>query len=290
MRNKNLDLIGAIVLVAMYVGWSQLPGAPLAIGIILALPLIFFLPGYAITQTLFRRQPSPTPDQLILRPSLRLGQPVSVVDHLILGLGLSMALDVLVGFTLNLLPVGLQRLSWMVALGLITVVFALLATLLRSKTPVSREGVTRSVIRLSVYDGILLLLALLVMVGAVWYAVIRPLPSQFSASQFWMLPSSDAANSCAVNLGVRNLESTTIRYNVTITVNGTLQTLPSVTLAPQQEWKQLVPITTGASNSMRVEGQVYQSNQPANTYKKATLTLQLLSGGTNGKAPRCEAA
>src|SRR5437899_10172382 len=101
MRLKNFDLIGVIFLVIINVGWAQLPSRPLIIGIILAVPLIFVLPGYTLTQVLFRKQ---SPDQsldssnnLILQPSLKIGQPVSAVDHIIFSLGLSMAIDVLMG-------------------------------------------------------------------------------------------------------------------------------------------------------------------------------------------------
>ena len=56
MRLKNLDLIGSIFFAALSVGWAQLPSRPLIIGIILAVPLIFVLPGYTLTQVLFRKQ------------------------------------------------------------------------------------------------------------------------------------------------------------------------------------------------------------------------------------------
>ncbi len=85
MRVKNLDLIAAILLVAINVGWTQLPNRPLVIGIILALPLTFVLPGYTLTQTLFRgRSPDQSLDSsnnLVLRPSLKIGQPVERVSR-----------------------------------------------------------------------------------------------------------------------------------------------------------------------------------------------------------------
>src|SRR5229473_6559491 len=143
MRLKNLDLIAAILVVAINVGWTQLPHPPLVIGIILALPLIFILPGYTLTQTLFReRLPAPDPSSnLILRPSLKIGQPINAADHIILSLGLSMAIDVVVGFALNILPIGLQGLSWIISLGLIITIFALLVAFLRRKDAVKVVGI-----------------------------------------------------------------------------------------------------------------------------------------------------
>src|SRR5947209_8371155 len=123
MRLKNIDLIVVILVVVVNVVYIQLPYRPLPIGILLALPLIFAVPGYALTQALFVRSLFETPDSLILEPRLKLGQPVGVVDHITLGLGLSMAIDVLLGFILNVLPVGLQAQSWTLSLAVVTIVF-----------------------------------------------------------------------------------------------------------------------------------------------------------------------
>src|SRR5579859_1059883 len=124
MRSKSLDLIAAILVVAINVAWALIPNRPALIGIIFALPLIFLLPDYTLTQTLFRKR-SPAPaaaPHLILQPRLNLGHPIGPADHLILAFGLSMAIDVVIGFTLNVLPVGLQALSWTLSLGLVTTV------------------------------------------------------------------------------------------------------------------------------------------------------------------------
>lgn len=133
MRLKNLDLIGVIFFAAINVGWAQLPSRPLIIGIILAVPLIFILPGYALTQCLFRRRSPDSPSSFILQPRLKIDQSVSAVDHIIFSLGLSMAIDILVGFALNVLPIGLEAQSWTLSLGLVTTVSVLLAAYLRKK-------------------------------------------------------------------------------------------------------------------------------------------------------------
>src|SRR5205823_1987768 len=122
MRIKNFDLIAAILIAAINITWTQVPNRPLVVGIILALPLTFILPGYTLTQILLRKR---SPDQSlssssdpILQPSLKIGQPVGGSDQLILNLGLSLTIDILVGFVLNIFPIGLQALSWALSLGL----------------------------------------------------------------------------------------------------------------------------------------------------------------------------
>jgi len=289
MRLKNLDLIGVILVVAINVGWTQLPSHPLVIGIILAVPLVFVLPGYTLTQALFRqRSPDPS-SNLILQPSLKIGQPVSAVEHIIFSLGLSMAIDVVMGFILNVFPMGLQLQSWTISLGLVTTVFALLAALLRRRDSVKTERIPRP--RITIYECLLFGLAILVATAAIWFSAIRPPATQSDFTQFWMLPSNQTANSCAVRIGVYNLESTTIEYRVVVTMNSAiLHTWSSVVLAPQAEWDQFVSLSPGTANTMSIEGQLYQSNKPAAVYRKVDLTLHLLSNSKDGKTLQCGTA
>src|SRR5258708_5801993 len=172
MRVKNLDLIGAIFIAAINVGWTQLSNRPSALGIILALPLTLVLPGYTLIQTLFRRHLTAPSSKLILQPSFKIEQPVGAADHIILSLGLSIAIDVLVGFALNVSPIGLQALSWTLSLGLLTTLFALLAVYRRRKDGVVLAKATRP--RVTIYNCLLFGLAIIVAVAAIWFSVIRP--------------------------------------------------------------------------------------------------------------------
>jgi uncharacterized membrane protein len=287
MRFKNLDLIAAILVVAINVGWTQLPHRPLVIGIILALPLILILPGYTLTQTLFRKRlPAPDPSsKLILRPSLKIGQPINTADHIILSFGLSMAIDVVVGFALNVLPIGLQALSWTLSLGIITTVFALLAVFLRRKDIVRVAMMPRP--RITIYECILFGLAILLATLVVWSSIIRPLEEpQPSFTQFWMLPAKN--NSCAVLIGVHSFESTSVTYRVVMTINGAqVTTWPSVVLAPQAEWDQSVSIKKGATDNMYIEARIYRGDKPDTVYRNVHLTFHSLKRSNNGQTQQC---
>lgn len=287
MRLKNLDLIAAILIVAINLGWTQLPNRPLVIGIMLALPLILILPGYTLTQTLFRKRSSvPDPSSnLILQPSLKLGQPINTADHIILSFGLSMAIDVVVGFALNVLPIGLQALPWTLSLGLITTVFALLAALLRRKDIVKVARIPKP--RITIYECTLFGLAILIATLAAWSSIIRPLEEpQPSFTQFWMLPAKN--NNCAVLIGVHSFESTPVTYRVVMTINGSqVTTWPSVVLPPQAEWDRSVPINPEATNDMYIEARLYRADIPNNVYRNVHLTLHLLSNSKDGKVLHC---
>src|SRR6266496_604679 len=117
MRLKNLDLIVTLIIVVLNVIWVLLPSHLPVIGIILSLPLVFVLPGYTLTEALFRKR--------LLETS----------HHLVLSIGLSLAIDLLGGLILNLLPIGLKGISWAVLLGLLTTIFSLLVGYLRRRTP-----------------------------------------------------------------------------------------------------------------------------------------------------------
>ena len=285
MRLKNVDLVVAMFFVVINVSWIQFPNRPLVIGIILALPLIFILPGYTLTQILFRKR-SPVPDyssNLILRPILKIEQPIDAVDHIILSLGLSMAIDVVVGFGLNVLPIGLQALSWTLSLGLITTVFALLAAFLRRKDIVKVARITKP--RITIYKCILFGSAILVATVAVWFSIIRPLEPQPSFTQFWMLPKN---NSCAVSIGVHSFEATSVTYRIVMTANGSqVNTWSSIALAPQEKWDQSVSIKPGATGNIDIEARLYRADRPETVYRNVHLTLHSLKGSKDEQIQQC---
>lgn len=287
MRFKNLDLIISVMIAAINVAWLQVPNRLTFVGIIIALPLILFLPGYVLTQTLFRRRASGQASEAAstaARPAdLKVGHPVGRSDQLVLGLGLSMAIDVLVGFGLNIFPVGLTALSWILSLGLITTIFTLLAAVLRRKDTL--KDVPKSRVRITVQDCLLLFLALLVVASALWLSVIRPLQPQPSFTQFWMLPANQANKSCEISLGVQSFETGSETYHIVITVNA-VQTnaWSSVVLHPQQKWVQDVLIKPGTvtSDSLYIDARLYKTDKPETAYQDVHLTFYISSSNING--------
>lgn len=297
MRSKNLDLFLVILIVAINVGWTQVPSPPLIVSIVVALPLVLFLPGYTLTQMLFRRK---TPEagggsgetsavagtneqaQKSAPSTLRLGHPIGKADQLILSFGLSMAVDILVGFTLNFLPIGLQALSWAFSLGLLTTLFALVALLLRRK----RVATTTASLplRITLLDGLFFVIALFVVGNAVWLAVIRPPQPQPSFTQFWILPANAANKSCAVSIGVQSFETSSLHYKVTLTVNNQVaNNWSDIALDPQQKWSVSTPVTLEAQNDLRVEALLYRIDRPQAAYRDVYLTFHVSTQLVNGK-------
>jgi uncharacterized membrane protein len=255
MRLKNLDLIVMLIIVALNVIWALLPSHLSVIGIILSLPLVFVLPGYTLTEVLFSKRSLETSHRLVL------------------SIGLSLAIDILGGLVLNLLPIGLNEISWVVLLGLITSLFSLLAIYLRRGAPINRVRLPR--LRLSIYEGILFGLATLVVALSILYTAIGLAQQRHPGfTQLWMLPAVKPGKSCTVRLGVRSFESTSVTYRLTMTTNNVnVTTWPSIVLAPQEEWDRQVLINPSVLGNVNVEAQLYRLDKPQTVYRTADLTL-----------------
>lgn len=270
MRRNNLDLLVIAFIAALNVIWALLPNRPALIGTILALPLVFVLPGYTLIEALFY-------------PKMLNG-----THRLVLSLGLSLAFAILGGLLLNVLPIGLQAQSWAMFLGLVTTVFSLVAAYFRRG--VQSTGTRRPRLRFSIPAYVLVALAIAMAILSVLYAAIgveqQPHPG---FTQLWMLPAVQTGTTCAVRLGVRSFEATTVMYQVTLTMNGQPErTWPSITLKPEQTWNQIVLVTPGTAHSMYLEARLYRLDQPQTVYRNVHLTLYNAIGSTNGK--ECSAA
>jgi uncharacterized membrane protein len=186
------------------------------------------------------------------------------------------------GFILNLFPMGLQLQSWTLSLGLLTTIFALLAAYRRRRDRVKYEKILRT--RINISYGIVLGLAIVVAFVAVWFSTTRTPQPQPSFTQFWMLPSTQANNSCAVQIGVRNYETTSVTYRIMVMANGIQVTSwPSIILATQQEWDQLVSVNA-VTGSMLVDARLYRADKPGTAYRNVHLTFHISTRSKIGQA------
>lgn len=270
MRLKHLDLILATTIAAMNVIWALLPGYSPVIGIVLALPLVFVLPGYTLTQALFHKRT------------------LDVVHRFILSLGLTLSIDILSGFILNVTPIGLRAISWAVFLGLLTTLFSLWVAYLRQRA--GSNVSSPHWLRLGMREYVLLGLAAIVVFLSVRYTATgvtqEPHPG---FTQFWMLPSSQANNSCAILIGVQSFELTPTMYRIVVTINGAqADTWPSIALTPQGEWNRSVLIKSEATTgSMYIEARLYRSDEPDIVYRNVHLTLHSSGDSKDGQIQHC---
>src|SRR5512139_3161335 len=101
MQRPSSDLLAVMIIAALSAALALVLPADSIVRLMCALPLVLFLPGYAITAALF--------------PPRSLGVP----ERLLFSLGLSVIATALTGLALNVTPWGLQTSTWAIALAAI---------------------------------------------------------------------------------------------------------------------------------------------------------------------------
>ena len=279
MRLKNSDILVALGIVLLNGVKLLLPYSIPWVSVLLALPLVFCVPGYMLTIILTQR--------------------LDVFQRLTLSLGLSLTLDILGGFLLNVLPIGLRTQSWVMLLSGLTLLFALVALYLR-RDVVYREkdrqrtaslmglGDRKSLPYMSVFwtrarDGIVFAVAVTLVILSLLYATRGVAEgSHVGFTQLWMVPPSRTAPNCAVNVGIRSFENGSVTYHALVTMNGT-QTMawPTLTLTPNQLWEQSIVITPTVAKNIFVQVKLYRNDKPTVIYREVHMTLTVLSNRQN---------
>lgn len=265
---KNLDMIVIVTLCLLNVLWVLLPYHDIpGVGMVLALPLVFLLPGYVLMHALLPRRPLDGPQQLAFC------------------LGLSLVLDIIAGLILNVFPGGLRATSWSLFLGLSTLGGAFLALFLRRRKMAIAEQISSKRWQLTHLQVLALELAVVVAILSVVYSAfgVQQGP-QTNFTQLWLLPTDQARQQCTVQLGVRNFEASVRAYRVEMTINGTqLRAWSPVVLEPQQSWQQQIPLPEGRTNTLSIVARLYLNSAPQKMYRSVNLTLRVLTS-----PPFCE--
>lgn len=247
-----LTIIAVILALIVPSDWTPLR--------ILTLPLVFVLPGYALTSAIFPRHAQ------------------GIVERFVFSMGFSLTIVILGGLILNLTPFGLSTSSWAVFLGMITLGASAIAHLRQrrqSKAALAWPGIVA--IGLNLRQWLLLGLAVLIVCGAVVFSIIgaeqQPRPG---FTQLWILPGSGAANAKnVVRLGMSNMESQATEYRLTVDMNGkAVKVWSSIDLSPNQNWEvTLVLPQTGHTGTSEVEALLYRMDAPTTLYRHVELWL-----------------
>lgn len=277
MRRKNLDLLLVLGVAMVNVIWALLSQILdlttfSFVNIILAVPQIFILPGYVLTETFFPRRALETAQRLVFT------------------LALSLAITIVSGFLLNLLPAGLSVLPWALWLGLFSMIFALVAFLRRHERTVGPDQTILHMAiqpgqlqrtRFSITSALFFVMAALVIVLSVIYSVVGAAEQSHPGfTNVWLLPAK-AGNGCTVDIGIRSFESGPLSYRVVMTTNKTrTASWDSITLSTNQQWLQQVSVPVGTNTSLVVLVQVYRLDQPQQAYRHVYLTLHVVNKGT----------
>jgi hypothetical protein len=223
-----------------------------ALQIVVVLPFVLFLPGYALTAALF--------------PGPNLGR----AERLALSLGLSLAVTTLNGLVLDRTSWGLQADAWAISLGGVTWVAGLVGFLRRRANQDATLKWRQT--GLSVYHLLLFGLAALLVSGALLLARAGALGQQKpSFTQLWILPG-EGAGSNVVRIGMHSAESSPERYRLQVEMAGRIIfERPSIGLGPGQTWEETVALPAEQTGNERVEARIYLLGSPDEVYRQVWL-------------------
>ncbi len=249
MNRKVFDLVLCSALAAVAMTLALLAPDIGPVRALVALPLVLFVPGYALVAAAF--------------PAGRLG----TIERLLFSLGASLAVAALAGLLLHWTTLGLRPAAWAVALGNITLVASLIALVRRWRQPVG-DPVQRAA-GLTLAQGGLLGLAMLLVAGAVLIARDGAIQQRAAGfTQLWVLPDS-AAQVDSVRLGVSNREPGEIGYRLLVTASGTIiGSWPRITLGPDEQWEATVALPTAQPAAATVEVLLYRLDAPETAYRR----------------------
>ncbi len=252
MSRQPGNLVAAIVIAAISGAIILLVPSTLVVRLVAALPLLFLLPGYAITSALFPKRSLGIPEQLLF------------------SVGISIAVVIVGGFALHWTPWGLQAGSWVALLFSVTLVASLVADTRWQRTaPISGMPLNFA---LDSRQGLLLGLAALVITAAIVLAR-TPLPPQAiqGYTQLWILPASDK-DPGAVRVGISSMEFTPTEYRLQIMVDDqVLQEWPTLQLGPGEDWETSVLLPKNSSHTRIVKALLYRQDDPSVVYRRVLL-------------------
>jgi uncharacterized membrane protein len=251
--NRNADLIATGLLAlgaALAIEHAPYAYLHLACGLL----LLSVLPGYAITQALFA------------------GRPRSLSQLAVLSIGLSLSVSILTALVLSLATNGLRTGSWLTVV--VVIVLGADWAALRRRGSVEPEAtriaavVPVAPVRLRVRDVILLLVASIVVVGALVFAG-RPLPAK-NVQGFTALSivQTSTRTPPTVRVAVTSEEQEARLYRLVVTSAGKILYQRRIELVPGQQWSTTVPVPNPpAAGQVRVGAAIYWNYQPKAKYR-----------------------
>jgi uncharacterized membrane protein len=231
-----------------------------------AFPLLFVLPGYAITQALFA-------DRARSRSQLCL-----------LTIGLSLSVSILVALVLSLATNGLRVGSWLTMVVAIVLGASWAALRRRQALMPDSSSATplHEPVRIRARDLVLLLIAAVVLIGAVVFAR-TPLPAKnVQGYTALSILQSSAEAPPTVRVNVTSQELRTRLYRIEVTSETTVVYTRRIELAPGQKWSATVRLPTPkGGEQVRVEAALYWNYEPDVVYRSVHVWVG--SSATRGR-------
>jgi uncharacterized membrane protein len=221
-----------------------------------ALPLVFFLPGYAIVAATFARRP--------LEP----------LKQLLLSAGLSLSTLAIGAVALNYFPGGIGSASWALLLVAVTIGACRLAAVRRPRSGPSPTAWSRP--KLSpVEAGLIAAGALAAIVALVLPFVTVSSTHAVGYTEMWIQPASEPGAS-AVRIGVGNREHAGATYRLRVRFGGEDGEIVSRRVALESGEARILKVTGGAAPAERplpVVAALFRSDIPGRAYRRVSTWI-----------------
>jgi uncharacterized membrane protein len=227
-----------------------------AIRVIAAVPLLFLLPGFALTEAAFADRPPSWP----MRPTLTVALSLSV-----LAIG---------AVVLQVLPGRFGEASWAVWAVLVTLGAALVAGYRRHSPNASAargRRRPRPLPHVPLPQAAMLALAALALAATVVLAsTVFSAQNAIGYTRLWMLPSQAGARVPHVTIGVENVEHDATVYRLVLDVGG-VRSLRRMHLEPGHSriWRFRTP-RRDAGRRTKVRARLYTARNPYKVYRHVT--------------------
>jgi len=265
-KTKNQDLKAAVILIFLSIVFILIPPYNQTfLRILLALPLLLFLPGYLFMAVMFPKK----------------GE-LSAIERFTLSIGLSIAITVFDGFGLNYTPWGFRPNSIVFSLTIIMGVFLFIAYLLRWRfKEVSYEFCYDDIVSFyrtirskeaetgPEYDPALekmliktMIIAILIVSAMFIYAKVTQVPEKFTA--LYILGENGKAENypaevsvgvpSTILVGVENYEYEKVNYTLAVTLGGKTIKEQEIMLDHNEKWLDNVTFIPELTKSIAFAG------------------------------------
>jgi uncharacterized membrane protein len=261
-NSKSIDIIVVAVVTLVAAALAFIAPASNSALRIWTLPLVFILPGYALTAALFvERQP-----ELLVR--------------VVFWLGLSVVVVILGGVVLNLTPAGMHAGSWALFLASVTLGACVMVLIRRKEQGMPPMGLLRTGHSgLPFFKALVLGLAALIVCGAIVLSITDALQQPYAGfTQLWILPENGSAGAKdSVRLGVSNMESTATAYHLVVDMDGKMvKQWATIDLQQYKQWQATLALPpSGHTGPAKVEVLLYRAQAPTTVYRHVVLWVSV---------------
>jgi uncharacterized membrane protein len=282
-HSKDLQIVAmVIILTALFVLLPPLNTSP--IRTILGIPMVLFLPGYALIAALFPRKTD-----------------LDGIERLALSFGLSIAVVPLIGLGLNFTPFGIRLVPILVSISVFTLAMLLIAYIRRSKLSEEERfevplSYMYSSLRSEIFSSkkgvdriltIILILSILASIIMLVYVIVTPKQGE-KFTEFYILGDNGKADgyptkmvagrTSSVIVGITNQEYRLTNYTLNISLeNQTIKTM-QVNLMHNSTWEEKVlftPEKTG--DNLKLEFLLYKEDNFTAPYRDLHLWVNVSS-------------